>query len=632
MAKTVDKMVLEIIADNKDAIKKIIQVEKTTKKSMDKTKGLFNGLKKNWLAIAGIMALAVVGLKKAFDFTKEFNEYKQGMDALARNTGRNADDIVAKLREVTKGTVSNKDIMLSANRLVALNVTKDTKKMADLFEIARLKAKAMGITTSQAVNDIATGIGRQSPLILDNLGIITKGWAEEAKSAGVAMDQQFILNKILAEGREELKKTGATALTGAERYQTMESSIANLRIASGQLINKALKPLIIWVTKAVQKITGFIDVLNKEADAKRRLLDIDKETVRRLKNQGVAFQGNAEKVRKLVDAYKKWDEEEEVIAKSGLANHMIDMASSMGIITNETEDGRIALKNFIDTYLKSVEAIDEAIDKLKNKEDSVTPKEPPVLVPESTVEESKGRIEDFYEFLNMQAELERMNEIERRDLALLGLLELLEQKKINIMEYNAGIEALEEQHAENMANINTGLTKFLVDNWRKALDQVGDEWGTTIAETLIEGKKFEKNFSDLILDIVKSFAKLIIKMLVVKSLQTVLGGGTGLFSSIIPGLAKGTKSHKGGLAVVGEKGSELVNLPKGSQVIPHNKISSRFNTIPKYADGIGDTNAIDQSRKVSIENLTVQTEDAGNFLDQLEELSENVNSPLFQRN
>lgn len=40
----------------------------------------------------------------------------------------------------------------------------------------------------------------------------------------------------------------------------------------------------------------------------------------------------------------------------------------------------------------------------------------------------------------------------------------------------------------------------------------------------------------------------------------------------IPGFAKGTNYAPGGLAVVGERGPELVNLPRGSQVIPNHQI------------------------------------------------------------
>lgn len=40
----------------------------------------------------------------------------------------------------------------------------------------------------------------------------------------------------------------------------------------------------------------------------------------------------------------------------------------------------------------------------------------------------------------------------------------------------------------------------------------------------------------------------------------------------LPGYASGTDFHPGGLAIVGEKGPELVNLPRGSQVIPNTEL------------------------------------------------------------
>jgi len=51
-----------------------------------------------------------------------------------------------------------------------------------------------------------------------------------------------------------------------------------------------------------------------------------------------------------------------------------------------------------------------------------------------------------------------------------------------------------------------------------------------------------------------------------------------VFSSLavsigIPGYAGGTNFHPGGLAMVGEKGPELVNMPRGTQVVPNNQLS-----------------------------------------------------------
>lgn len=71
-----------------------------------------------------------------------------------------------------------------------------------------------------------------------------------------------------------------------------------------------------------------------------------------------------------------------------------------------------------------------------------------------------------------------------------------------------------------------------------------------------------------------------------------------------PGLYTGTNFHKGGPAIVGERGEELIrypngsmslspgadtlmNLPRGTEVLTHSKTMDFFNQPPAYADGIG---------------------------------------------
>lgn len=50
----------------------------------------------------------------------------------------------------------------------------------------------------------------------------------------------------------------------------------------------------------------------------------------------------------------------------------------------------------------------------------------------------------------------------------------------------------------------------------------------------------------------------------------------GINIPMIPMLAKGTDFFKGGQAIVGEEGPELVNLPRGSQVIPHRETMNQL--------------------------------------------------------
>ncbi len=68
------------------------------------------------------------------------------------------------------------------------------------------------------------------------------------------------------------------------------------------------------------------------------------------------------------------------------------------------------------------------------------------------------------------------------------------------------------------------------------------------------------------------------------------GGGSfqanttlGNFLQGIPGFASGTNNAPGGLALVGEKGPELVNLPRGARVIPNHQI--RTPVAPGFASG-----------------------------------------------
>lgn len=55
-------------------------------------------------------------------------------------------------------------------------------------------------------------------------------------------------------------------------------------------------------------------------------------------------------------------------------------------------------------------------------------------------------------------------------------------------------------------------------------------------------------------------------------------GPLGKVRDVIPGFAKGVRNFQGGLAVVGEEGPELVNLPRGSDVIPNGQVPTGFRT------------------------------------------------------
>lgn len=114
---------------------------------------------------------------------------------------------------------------------------------------------------------------------------------------------------------------------------------------------------------------------------------------------------------------------------------------------------------------------------------------------------------------------------------------------------------------------------------RIALDLISGHWGDAwkALKTMVVNIWGDiwggiKGFINLIIGginaMINGLNKLHIKM------PDALGGATiGFNIPHIPALAKGTDWWKGGTALVGEVGPELVNLPRGSQVVPNNRIN-----------------------------------------------------------
>lgn len=63
------------------------------------------------------------------------------------------------------------------------------------------------------------------------------------------------------------------------------------------------------------------------------------------------------------------------------------------------------------------------------------------------------------------------------------------------------------------------------------------------------------------------------------AVQSVVGAAKGAVTGLVPHFAGGVLDFAGGLAVVGENGPELVNLPRGASVIPHGQSKQMINPV-----------------------------------------------------
>jgi len=141
--------------------------------------------------------------------------------------------ILEDLRKATRGTVS--DLELMRRTVQASNFQLPIEQLASLFEFASRRAQETGESVDYLVNSIVLGIGRKSPLILDNLGISAVRLRQELKGAGTELttvaDIAAAVGKI---ANEEMSKMGEIIFTAKDRFEQLTANVQNLRIELGE--------------------------------------------------------------------------------------------------------------------------------------------------------------------------------------------------------------------------------------------------------------------------------------------------------------------------------------------------------------------------------------------------------------
>ena len=166
------------------------------------------------------------------------------------------------MRKASLGTVSDFNLMTAANKAYSLGVVSNTDQMTTLMEIARVKGQAMGRTMNEALDDIVTGLGRGSAMILDNLGIVvnqTEAQKAYAESIGKTVEQlserekkQALINAVVAQGKTELEWLWESTLGFSDKQEKLSTTLENIATTFG----KSLLPSI-W--EAYDKINAWLD-------------------------------------------------------------------------------------------------------------------------------------------------------------------------------------------------------------------------------------------------------------------------------------------------------------------------------------------------------------------------------------
>ena len=200
-------------------------------KSDEFSKGIkqSEGQLSSFKGVVGKIGRAIAGaftVDKIVQFTKEAYKLAGQTQGVYNAFSRlNRPGLLNDLKEATRGTTDELKLMQTAVQANNFKIPLD--QLATYLKFATNRAIETGESVDYLVNSLVLGIGRKSPLILDNLSISTVRLREELAKTG---DMAKAVGNII---EEEMKKGGDAIETSAVKVQRLSAAWKDLKTAYG---------------------------------------------------------------------------------------------------------------------------------------------------------------------------------------------------------------------------------------------------------------------------------------------------------------------------------------------------------------------------------------------------------------
>ena len=229
--------------------------------------GAFATLRSNLLLYSFAIGLANKAIVSFVEKSAKIEGLERSFRSLTKGIG-GSEKSLGKLRKAVNNTVNDTDLMTQANNAMLLGVVKSDDEMAQLFDTAQRLGKAVGVDATDAVNSLVTGMGRQSKLMLDNLGITldtSKAYEKYAEKIGVSVsalsDQEkktAFNEEVLRISKDMVESLGDEHISTSEKLAQMEVATHNLQLEIGQVLTPV-------VGVAADAMISFSESMDSEA-------------------------------------------------------------------------------------------------------------------------------------------------------------------------------------------------------------------------------------------------------------------------------------------------------------------------------------------------------------------------------
>lgn len=170
----------------------------------------------------------------------------------------NQPGMLDNLRAATHGTVSDLELMKQAVKFKDFNLP--VEQLGTYLAFAQQKAKDTGESIDYLVTSIVNGLGRQSPQILDNLGLSAKQISEEAKRSGDFFDAVAkIVEQRMSEAGDYVETFAERAKQGEVELENAQADLGKSWLPVKEAIDSTWTTLQMWLIKSIAKVFEFVD-------------------------------------------------------------------------------------------------------------------------------------------------------------------------------------------------------------------------------------------------------------------------------------------------------------------------------------------------------------------------------------
>lgn len=281
--KSLVKSQSKLVAEGKKVKQTNEKLNKTKKKLTQRTRilgGTIAVLRSKILLFNFAVGFAIRALGKFSSSASKVVAMEKAFNTLSGGVSV-SENALKKLQEATNGTMSEFDLFQQANNAMILGVTKNSDEMAEMFDMAQRLGKALGKDTASSVESLVTGIGRQSRLMLDNIGIIvdsTKAYKDYASANNISADslsdvqkKQAFLDATLESARKKLSTMNEETEDAQNSFARLSAESANLSSAIGQRLSPALASVSEKLASHFKFLTDIIEPTTKLEDAQKKL-------------------------------------------------------------------------------------------------------------------------------------------------------------------------------------------------------------------------------------------------------------------------------------------------------------------------------------------------------------------------